>query len=388
MASESAPVAKRQRFGILDSRKPDLNPSAPHPPDLSLLPTSTSTGSHTRRQTASSDYKTKRKPRTAPSGNYQGYYERRKTARDEPDERLALIPQDWLKGKKLLDVGCNDGAVSVELAQRFGPAKVVGVDIDPSLIRQAKTFADTAWSRQAPLERLIAEAQQIQRQHSSRSSQSPALSSLLSDGAYSAFASTDPHYFPVSLPRMFGNLPQPRQLVTIVDGETGDWQAGQRRGKRKESSTEIRAFPENLQFVAADWVNETIEPDRDGYDVIIAFSVTKWIHLSGLNPALLTFFRRCFDCLRPGGKLILEPQPFSTYARNVKMTPELQENYDRLKEGAEKGWRAEEGDFERVLLELVGFEKRELLGETGKIGSTFRRPVEVYTKRGSSSTAI
>ncbi|BGP34900.1 hypothetical protein JCM10296v2_006724 [Rhodotorula toruloides] len=367
MAFESASVAKRQRFGILDSRKPDLNPSAPNPPDLSVPTASTSSGSHTRRQTGSSEAKTKRKPRTAPSGNYQGYYERRKTARDEPDERLALIPQDWVTGKKLLDVGCNTGAVSVELAQRFSPAKVVGVDIDPGLIRQAKTFADTAWSRQAPLERLIVEAQQIQRQHFSRSSQSPALPSLLSDGTDSSFASTDPHYFPVSLPRMFGNLPQPRQLVTTINGETGDSQANQRRGKRNES-TETRAFPENLQFVVADWVNETIEPDRDGYDVIIAFSVTKWIHLSGLNPALLTFFRRCFDCLRPGGKLILEPQPFSTYARNVKMTRELQENYDRLKEGAEKGWRAEEGDFERVLLELVGFEKRDLLGETGKIG--------------------
>jgi len=75
-----------------------------------------------------------------------------------------------------------------------------------------------------------------------------------------------------------------------------------------------------------------------------------------------------------------------------------------------RGWRAEEGEFERVLVELVGFEKRELLGETGEMGesffsfreyginverntdpvfeltgSTFRRPVEVYTKRGGTA---
>lgn len=48
--------------------------------------------------------------------------------------------------------------------------------------------------------------------------------------------------------------------------------------------------------------------------------------------------------------------------------PELQERYDKLLEGAEKGWRPEDGDFERVLTELVGFGKRELLGETGRIG--------------------
>lgn len=97
--------------------------------------------------------------------------------------------------------------------------------------------------------------------------------------------------------------------------------------------------------------------------------MTKWIHLQGLNPGLLAFFRRCFDCLRPGGRLILEPQPFSSYAKNVKALPELQERYDKLLEGAEKGWRPEDGDFERVLTELVGFGTRELLGETGRVGA-------------------
>lgn len=116
-------------------------------------------------------------------------------------------------------------------------------------------------------------------------------------------------------------------------------------------------------------------PDHDGPVQILSrlppcsLSVTKWIHLQGLNPGLLAFFRRCFDCLRPGGRLILEPQPFATYAKNVKAMPELQERYDKLLEGAEKGWRPEDGDFERVLTELVGFGKRELLGETGRIGA-------------------
>lgn len=288
MAFEPAPLAKRQRLGILDLRKPDLNPSAPEPPDLTTPPTSAPSDANPRRQSAAKEPNAKRKPRSAPSGNYQGYYERRKLARDEPDERLALIPLDWLKGKKVLDVGCNSGVVTVELAQRFGPAKAVGVDIDPGLIRQAKTFgaspssspclitdslcaAETAWSRQAPLERLIAEAREIERQHSSRSSQSPALPSVLSDAVGSPFVSDDPHHFPVSLPRMFGNLPQPRHLLTTVTNENGDSLPNEKRGKRRESSSmETRAFPENLQFVAADWVNERIEPDRDGYNVIIA----------------------------------------------------------------------------------------------------------------------
>lgn len=59
----------------------------------------------------------------------------------------------------------------------------------------------------------------------------------------------------------------------------------------------------------------------------------------------------------------------------------LRDNYARLVEGAEKGWRAEEGDFERVLIELVGFEKRDLLGETGKIGALLASPALLLSPR-------
>lgn len=198
----------------------------------------------------------------------------------------------------------------------------------------------------------------------------------------------DSAYFPSSLARMFGFLPHPRGLVRSYTESTA---VSPRRNRRDANYVEHLFFPENIVFETADWVNTPLQADRDGYDVIFAYvlsllpppdlplqilsrsppcslSVTKWIHLQGLNPGLLAFFRRCFDCLRPGGRLVLEPQPFSTYAKNVKAMPELQERYDKLLEGAEKGWRPEDGDFERVLTELVGFGKRELLGETGRIG--------------------
>lgn len=31
------------------------------------------------------------------------------------DSRLALIPKEWLHGKYILDVGCNEGKVTVEI---------------------------------------------------------------------------------------------------------------------------------------------------------------------------------------------------------------------------------------------------------------------------------
>ncbi|GAA6023147.1 hypothetical protein JCM10207_005742 [Rhodosporidiobolus poonsookiae] len=353
-------------------------------------------------------------------GNYKSYYLRRRAAGtgsslSAPDPRLALVPPEWLKGKKVLDVGCNSGLVTIEIAQRFGAARVTGVDVDAELVKSAKGNVELAWSRQAPLPRLTEEASYLSNlssrsRHASASrsgspsrsrSPSPAPPPALPVAPNSASPFAHPSsslppalaHFPLSLPRQFGYLPHPYSLLTrYVEQAEVETQGVIRRGKRKVMPEEERAFPENVSMRCADWVEEEIKEDREGYDVIVAFSITKWIHLHSLNPGLLTFFRRLFTSLLPGGRLILEPQPFSTYSTTLKnlrpCPPALQANLERLQEGAERGWRAEEGEFQRVLVESIGFEKCEVLGWTGEEGSSWRRCVEVYTKRGGGSWGV
>ncbi|GJN93268.1 hypothetical protein Rhopal_006315-T1 [Rhodotorula paludigena] len=380
-----APLPDSHPKRLFDAR-PNLDPPARAPPTLHQPDDPPSLPSHAPHPPR------KRERAAAPNGNFRGYYARRRVtaAHDAPDERLALVPDEWVRGKRVLDVGCNAGAVTVELAQRMRAHRVTGVDIDGDLVKAARRHVEQTWSRQAPLQRLVDEATFVEKRQRSRSPPPP-LPPLQLDEATSPFLPSTPFYFPSSLARMFGPLPAPKHLLTTYhDPPETETHGVVRKGKRKAVPKEVRAFPENIRIVQADWVNSEIESDREGYDVIVAFSVTKWIHLQSLNVGLLTFFRRCFDSLLPGGKLLLEPQPFSTYARSVRTAPqELQDNYARLVEGADKGWRAEDGDFERVLLELVGFEKRELLGESGRKGTSFRRPVEVYTKRaGAGSRAV
>eukprot|EP00434_Breviolum_minutum_P012445 symbB.v1.2.010964.t1/scaffold727.1/size198231/9 len=75
------------------------------------------------------------RPRTYVWGNFQEYYEIRNGQGQDP--RLPWLRDivDW-RGAEVLDLGCNSGALTLQLAQEG--ASVLGVDIDPTLILQAR----------------------------------------------------------------------------------------------------------------------------------------------------------------------------------------------------------------------------------------------------------
>lgn len=52
----------------------------------------------------------------------------------------AIFPED-LKGKSVLDLGCNNGFFCYEAARR-GAARVVGLDVEPDMIRKNRILAD------------------------------------------------------------------------------------------------------------------------------------------------------------------------------------------------------------------------------------------------------
>ncbi|HZU87704.1 MAG TPA: TIGR04290 family methyltransferase [Stellaceae bacterium] len=53
----------------------------------------------------------------------------------------AAIPAD-LSGKSVLDIGCNGGFYAIEMKRR-GAERVLGLDVDPDYLRQARFAADT-----------------------------------------------------------------------------------------------------------------------------------------------------------------------------------------------------------------------------------------------------
>ncbi|KAJ6572058.1 Bin3-domain-containing protein [Mycena capillaripes] len=272
-------------------------------------------------------------------GNYHGYYAKRPSVNDP---RLEVLSPSTFTGKRILDVGCNEGWVSCEIAQSHGASKVLGVDIDDALVRAAWRRRRTVWSTQGPPpDEGTADTVGTSRKRKRV---------VVPVG--------EPEYFPASCAHSFGPLPIP------------------------PSSPEL--FPHNVSFRTADWVNTVIPEDEGGYDVVLAcvhrfrlsrcsriprFSITKWIHLNGGDAALTTFFARVAAVLQPGGQFIVEPQAWDTYRKAKRMDK-------RLRDTAQ-GLMLRPDDFPRMLAE-VGFGEPVRLGSVGEGG--FHRPVDLYTK--------
>jgi 7SK snRNA methylphosphate capping enzyme len=175
-------------------------------------------------------------------------------------------------------------------ALAFKAQTVVGVDIDPFLIGHAKSHLSFHYSLTAP--------------QPHESSTNPSNSKTLS---------SNKSYFPISSVQKHGHRPYPPQ-------------------SEMDSSTPI--FPRNVTFINQDWaITPVLKGHEHGYDTVLALSVLKWIHLHHGDSGLLKCFDKFHSCLSPGGRVVLEIQPWKSYVNAVKKgkAPDLKDNLERLK---------------------------------------------------------
>ncbi|KAK7047921.1 hypothetical protein VNI00_006249 [Paramarasmius palmivorus] len=264
-------------------------------------------------------------------GNYHGYYTKRPT---ESDARLTLLPKDIFKGKRVLDIGCNEGFVTIQIAQKYHPQKILGVDIDDTLIRAAWRKRAAVWSQQGPSvsSTVLNAAKESSNGNRKRKRH-----------AESEPSTPDYSHFPLAFEHMFGPLPVP---------------PSQNRGKH--------VFPHNVAFRTMDFVDGS-SPELEEYDVVLAFSITKWIHLNNGDEGLVNFFRRVWDVLKPGGVFMLEPQGWDGYKKARRL---IKTQHDL---------ELRPGDFPRVLAE-IGFSEVEHLG----VGAANEEGNGILSSRSSS----
>ncbi|CAG0889239.1 unnamed protein product [Darwinula stevensoni] len=257
-------------------------------------------------------------------GNYLRYYGKR-NEKGALDVRLSCFLKDWFKGKDVLDIGCNIGHITWSIGRDYAPRKIVGIDIDNRLIKIAKKNM----------------------RHYLPPSGKPSES------------------FPKSFVKMYGRLDAPNIPMPTKIGD------------------DIQ-FPYNVSFVAGNYIGkgeEILERTKAEYDVILCLSITKWVHLNWGDQGIMRLFHRVFKHLRPGGKFILEPQPWHSYHKRKKLSLEIQETFKNL--------QIRPRDFPEILLKQVGFSAMESIGYPKHKSQGFERPLLMFFKdeedKGNSS---
>ena len=88
-----------------------------------------------------------------------------------------------------------------------------------------------------------------------------------------------------------------------------------------------------VTFTSEDWVLSANPATSGPYDVILALSVIKWIHLEHLDEGLVSFFRKCSSSLAPGGYFVVELQTWESYEKAVRPSkaPHFKESLKTLR---------------------------------------------------------
>lgn len=129
-------------------------------------------------------------------------------------------------------------------------------------------------------------------------------------------------------------------------------------------------------FKHADFVHMHDAP-CNSYDVVLALSITKWVHVNWGDAGLVEFFRRLVAALRPGGLLVLEPQPWRSYKQirhksNTKQWPHVPLHELTLRP---------EGFADLLTSEDLGLVLVKSVQETHAKVEGFRRPMLVLQKK-------
>lgn len=275
----------------------------------------------------------------------------------EEDTRLRILEDNWFRDKKVLDIGCGAGHMTLAVARRFDPVHILGVELDERLVHAAKqnirhflshdlVVTDRMRRRRgmlgtfsscSPRKREGGEEEEVKEEEEDVGNvmeEFQQARSLLS--------------FPLSFRVSRGPLAPPPLLPP--------------------SSPSSSRFPNNITFIQGDYVSEQeVWPGRGQYDVIMCLGVTKWVQLQSGDAGVVRLFRRAYQSLSPGGLFILELQPWSSYSRSKRASETTSRHYRTVRLRPEQ--------FTCYLTDSVGFTSYRLLKQTGN-----QRPLYLFHK--------
>lgn len=354
-------------------------------------------------------------------GNYDRYYGYR-NLNEFIDVRLKVFLRNpyLFRDKDVLDIGCNVGLMTIAVAKMLPTKSITGIDIDGKLIAKArrnltthvritpghpkscgdtklggsvdkrkrriskkhsisneenkpfiKDEAEQTGEKKPEMDPANAETEPKPSTSAKKGGQHPnrrRFSGRYSHGKYQHMHNQHYHhqrkdakkghseFYPISFPLSLGNLGSKACLLDMAPKD--------------------HKFPNNVIFKTMNYVlkdESLMSYDTQQYDLILCLSVTKWIHLNFGDNGLKMAFKRMFNHLRPGGKLILEAQNWASYKKKKKLTETTCENYKNIEFFPNK--------FHDYLLSPeIGFSHSYPLGIPRHLSKGFRRPIQLYVK--------
>ncbi|KAE8687532.1 putative RNA methyltransferase [Hibiscus syriacus] len=261
-----------------------------------------------------------------PYGNYRHYYGYRigRDAEREEDPRIRVLKKEWFEGKDCLDIGCNSGIITIQIAKKYNCGSILGIDIDSGLVQEA------IWHL-----RKFVKTESAEKKNTNGS-----------------------------------NVKVVQDVNGSEECATKSSNEGSSNNPNHNSSGE-RNLSDIVSFREENFVWSQL-PDKQ-YDTVLCLSVTKWIHLNWGDDGLITAFSKIWRLLRPGGVFVLEPQPWNSYEKNRKVSETTASNYHDIK------YRPD--SFREILLDKIGFRKVEdLTSELSGTKAGFDRPILAYYK--------
>ncbi|XP_077403319.1 7SK snRNA methylphosphate capping enzyme isoform X2 [Vanacampus margaritifer] len=270
-------------------------------------------------------------------GNYNKYYGYRNPSASE-DPRIHVFRPEWFEGKRVLDLGCNSGHLTLYVAKMLRPAHILGLDIDNGLVHAARKN----------IRHYLSEMQAQEARRATHTESRENGNTLKEDAAddKGSCGTEQISRGPIAAPPL-----------------------------TESSTTKPGEFPANVSFIKANYVlqnDNLLVTQRPEYDVILCLSVTKWVHLNWGDSGLRRLFKRVYKHLHPGGIFILEPQPWQSYIKRKKLTDNINRHFHSI--------RFKPDQFSSYLTNEVGFTSCEFLGTPKSLTRGFQRPIYLFHK--------
>lgn len=259
-------------------------------------------------------------------GNYRKYYGYRLNHNMDEDPRLKVFKREWFENRDCLDIGCNQGLMTINIAKKFHCRSIKGIDIDNGLVENAKcNLRNTV--RKKLSQCILAKVSIPER---------------LNTGDLSELKIPETSLVENFNTQSYSSLPREQDILQSV-------------------SFHCENFVENMHGCS------------EQYETIVCLSVTKWIHLNWGDDGLLTLFVKIWRLLKPGGILLLEPQPWTSYKKNRQVSEASRKNFSRIKLHPDQ--------FRDILLDEIGFRSADTITEclSGTVAG-FDRPIIAFHK--------